>query len=344
MNALPCRDAFADHKETPTDCRLEVGPATAAPKVTIAIPTFRRPDVLLEAVASALGQRTDVPFEVLIVDNDPDPAASAAIIASLPSSPAHPLRYCVNATNIGMFGNWNRCIELARGEWVTLLNDDDLLRPDYLQRMMALLAKRPDAGALTCQKDRHYRTSAPWTSPTPGWKRRLWNRIKRRRWDRDGLVQVTPRTMFFGLELGNGLGFLFRRDTAIAIGGYYPEEFPTADGFFYVRYASEQPLYWSCETLADIGVGENESMRPETLGDAVTLLHTLRHLLIDRGVVPASWKRIDAQLTANSIHDADKEWHVKLDRGHFERELKTDLPAPDYRRVTLFRLLHGGFK
>lgn len=343
MTALPCRNAYADHADVASTCVREIGPDTPSPRVTIAIPTFRRPDVLLEAVASALAQQTDVPFEILIVDNDPDSDASAAIAASLPASATRRLRYYVNARNIGMFGNWNRCIELARGEWVTLLNDDDLLRPTYLARMTALLAGRPDAQAITCHKDRHYRTTTSWSAPERGVKRRMWDRLKRLRYGRDGLVRVTPRTMFFGLELGNGLGFLFRRDVALAVGGYYPEEFPTADGFFYVRYASEHPLYWSREVLADIGVGENESMRPETLRDAVYRLRTLRMQLLERGAVPAAWGKIDPQLTANSIHDAQKEWGVALDRGAFERDFGMTLPPPDYRRVTYFRLRHGGF-
>ena len=34
--------------------------------------------------------------------------------------------------NIGMIGNWNRLYTLARGEWVVMLHDDDLLYNDYL--------------------------------------------------------------------------------------------------------------------------------------------------------------------------------------------------------------------
>jgi glycosyltransferase involved in cell wall biosynthesis len=342
MSVLDYRDAFADYRAVASECRFESGPDTVAPRVTIAIPTFRRPDVLLEAVASALAQLGDTPFEVLIVDNDPDRAKSDALVATLPRNAAHRLRYYVNADNIGMFGNWNRCIELARGEWVTLLNDDDLLRPNYLQHMMALVAKRPEAAGITCQKDRHYRTPVPWTPAKRGALGKLWARIKRTRYDRDGLTEVTPRTMFFGLELGNGLGFLFKRDAAIALGGYYQEDFPTSDGYFYVRFAQRYTLLWSNEVLADIGVGENESMRPETLESAVYRLEALRRAMLGKDV-PESWRRIDPQLTANSIHDAKKEWQVDLDRAQFERDFGMPLPAANYKKVILFRLLHNGF-
>ena len=34
------------------------------------------------------------------------------------------MKYYKNEKNIGMYGNWNRCIELSNGEYLTILNDD----------------------------------------------------------------------------------------------------------------------------------------------------------------------------------------------------------------------------
>ena len=41
--------------------------------------------------------------------------------------------YYKNASNLGMGGNWNRCIELANADWVVLLHDDDMLCENYLK-------------------------------------------------------------------------------------------------------------------------------------------------------------------------------------------------------------------
>jgi cellulose synthase/poly-beta-1,6-N-acetylglucosamine synthase-like glycosyltransferase len=42
------------------------------PLITIAIPTYKRPDLLEEAINSALNQIDFIDYEVIVVDNDPD--------------------------------------------------------------------------------------------------------------------------------------------------------------------------------------------------------------------------------------------------------------------------------
>lgn len=343
MNLFATRDAFADYAAVPSTLEAERGPTDGVtPLVTIAIPTYKRPAELMEAIASAEVQTTDVPFEILVVDNDPEPEASKIIAAKLPAAPRVRLRYYRNAENTGMFGNWNRCIELAQGRWVTLLNDDDLLRPEYLERMMRMISRRPEIDGIVCSKGYHYRSDEYRHPEVTGIKARLWRQAKKLRFDKDGLAPVTPRNMFFGLELGNGLGFLFRRDAAIELGGYYPEDFPMSDGYFYVRYCVRYKLFWTHEVLADIGIGENESMRPETLDSAIYKLKILRESLLHE-YVPASWRRLLPQLVANSILDAKRLWKVELDEAKFEREFAMTIPEPNYRKITAFRLTHRAY-
>lgn len=336
------RDAFRDYAEVRSHVRFEAGDLSVQPVVTIAIPTFRRPKVLLEAIESALCQTSDVPFEVLVLDNDPDEAAIATISGNLPRSPAHALRYMSNDQNIGMFGNWNRCIELARGEWITILNDDDLLRPEYLARTMSVIRKRPEIDGLAPRKSTYDRRPDRQQRPINNTKQKLLDRLRRMRFDRDGLSLVSPRTLFFGNELGNGLGFLFRKKAALGLGGYRPEDFPSSDGFFYLRMSTRFNLFWLYDVLADIGIDDNESQRPETLLTAVSQGQQLRSTLAG-SYVPQRWMKLHPQLMANSIYDAKRLWNVELNRKYFEHRFNLVLPRPNYRRVSLFRLLHGAF-
>jgi len=342
MSLFNHRDAFADNAGVISRLRCELGASPVEPTVTIAIPTYRRPAVLLEALESALRQETDTPFEVLILDNDPDETSVEAIARSLPPAPARTVRYMVNEKNIGMFGNWNRCIELARGEWVTILNDDDLLRPNFLARSMELIAKRPEVDGLAPRKSTYDRRARHASRPTKSTLGALWERVRRLRFDQDGLSRVSPRALFFGNELGNGLGFLFRKSVALKLGGYRPEEFPSSDGYFYLRMSTEHGLFWLYDVLADIGIGDNESQRVETIMTAIRQGDDLRSTVAAR-YVPQDWMRLHAQLMANSIHDAKRLWGVELDRSVFEREFNLRLPPPSYRRVSLFRLLHRAF-
>src|SRR2546423_1649106 len=45
---------------------------------------------------------------------------------------------------LGQSGNWNRCLEIANGEYVVLLHADDQLLPGYLKRAAATLEANED--------------------------------------------------------------------------------------------------------------------------------------------------------------------------------------------------------
>ena len=40
-------------------------------------------------------------------------------------------------TNLGLVGNWNRCLELALGEWIKFVFQDDWLTPDCIECMVS---------------------------------------------------------------------------------------------------------------------------------------------------------------------------------------------------------------
>ena len=100
------------------------------PLISIIIPTYKRTELLKEAIISAINQQEcNVSYEILIVDNDNN--QNEAIINYI-SSIETPLRYFQNDENLGMGGNWNRGIMLAKGKYIAFLHDDDLLMDNYL--------------------------------------------------------------------------------------------------------------------------------------------------------------------------------------------------------------------
>ncbi len=101
------------------------------PKISVCIPTFNRAEYLRDAMESAL-QQTYSNFELLVVD-DASNDSTPEVVASF-KDPR--IRYFRNAENIGMVRNWNRCLEVAAGEYVTILCDDDLMHPENLSEKM----------------------------------------------------------------------------------------------------------------------------------------------------------------------------------------------------------------
>ena len=82
--------------------------------------------------------------EILIVDNNPEDISSEELHEKLKKYSAERICCYINEKNIGSLPNLNRCIELAKGKWVSMLMDDDVLASDYAQKMCCVLAKYGD--------------------------------------------------------------------------------------------------------------------------------------------------------------------------------------------------------
>jgi GT2 family glycosyltransferase len=63
----------------------------------------------------------------------------------------HRITYVRNEENLGLAGNWNRCVELSKTPLVTLVHGDDELMPHYAATMLAAHSKWPDAAAIFCE-------------------------------------------------------------------------------------------------------------------------------------------------------------------------------------------------
>lgn len=108
------------------------------PLVTIGIPTYNRADgYLREALASALAQ-TYERLEILVADNASDDD-TAAVVRELGGDR---VRYHRHERNLGSQGNYNSIVEMATGEYLLLLHDDDRVDPDFVAACVAAMGDR----------------------------------------------------------------------------------------------------------------------------------------------------------------------------------------------------------
>jgi glycosyltransferase involved in cell wall biosynthesis len=113
------------------------------PLVSICIPTYNRPEYLRRAVASCLAQ-TYRHWEIIITDNSTN--RESANLAATWTDPR--IRYYKNDGNIGAPASCNRAFSMARGKYVQLLMDDDLIKPKFLELMVAAFEKNPGVGVV----------------------------------------------------------------------------------------------------------------------------------------------------------------------------------------------------
>lgn len=219
------------------------------PDISIMIPTYKRMDCLRNAISSAVKQKTDYRYEIVVVDNNPD-TSDEDIEDLLIAFNKFNITYYKNNDNIGMFGNWNRCIKLAKSDWIVVLSDDDELCENYITIMMNTVNSIPDCGVLTCR----------------------YNLI-----DADGKVisnyQKKPFVKsvvklkiqdFYWCHPTAFYGCLFKKDVAVKIGGFQADYYPCSDAVFLMNSCRVSNLYLLNEFLFNYRWALNESLNKST--------------------------------------------------------------------------------
>lgn len=295
LDILAYHDGFADHLGVTTTSLFERRSGQRI-VVTIAIPTYSRPQLLKQAIDSAAAQTTRAAIEILIVDNDPQ-TDGAEIIEHLKNVQCDDVRYVRNSENVGMFGNWNRCLLLAEGEWVTILNDDDLLHPSFLEECLQVIALNPDIrllGTGSAVLDER-RAGGPMNI------RRLMRVINIARWKPDGLKRMRSVDYFLNSPHHGSLGILMRTALSRELGGYSPSLFPSADLVFLVRYQQRHSAFYFSKVLATYRIAVNESLKPTVVQGWVSQGLRLRSSLMPSIPLPQPLLQLYSRLMAAEV-------------------------------------------
>jgi abequosyltransferase len=110
------------------------------PLLTIAIPTYNRADCLNVLLRELIPQITDDRVELLISDNASPDHTPKIVDAYCPRDVK--INYIRNRENIGPDANFLQCYNLAKGEYVWIVGDDDVIVPGGLRQVLKILEKR----------------------------------------------------------------------------------------------------------------------------------------------------------------------------------------------------------
>ena len=116
---------------------------TQTPKFSVVIPAYNQAGFLAQAVESVLAQ-TFRDFEIIVVDDgstDDTPAVASGF--------GEKIRY-IRQENRGLAGARNSGLRAAQGEYVGLLDSDDIWLPGYIEQMMKLAEQNPATAVFTC--------------------------------------------------------------------------------------------------------------------------------------------------------------------------------------------------
>ena len=132
-------EILAGFTEKTEPVAISVTPSiTTVPKVSICIPTHNRKEYLKETIDSILAQ-TYKDYEIVIVD-DGSTDGTEEMIKNLD----YPTTYHWQQ-NAGDAAARNKLIKLAKGDYISFIDSDDLLMPDAIERMVhAMQAETED--------------------------------------------------------------------------------------------------------------------------------------------------------------------------------------------------------
>jgi hypothetical protein len=115
--------------------------------VSVCVPTYNRA-ALLKAFLPTILSQTLRDIEIVICDNC-SPDNTTDVVREFVAADAR-VRYYRNDANLGPFGNMNRLLQLAKGDYVCIVHDDDSYAPDFLEREAAMLDTHPTVGMVHC--------------------------------------------------------------------------------------------------------------------------------------------------------------------------------------------------
>ncbi|TFD49804.1 glycosyltransferase [Cryobacterium frigoriphilum] len=102
--------------------------------ISVCIPTFNPDLKYLKLLLESLERQTRADFNVIVSD---DASANADLIKAVLSTCKLNWRADWSPVSIGMAANWNRCAQLATGQFILVTGQDDLLMPEALEQLVS---------------------------------------------------------------------------------------------------------------------------------------------------------------------------------------------------------------
>ena len=299
------------------------------PTVSVIVPNYNHAPFLKQRIESILNQ-TYQDFELILLD-DCSTDGSREIMESYRNDP-HVSHIIYGEANSGSaFQQWNKGIELAKGDWVWVAESDDYAEPTFLERMMNEVAKVPDCSLAY---------AATWWVDEKGNK--LWET------PHSNQVNVYPGKDFIKQKLAvcnsiaNVSECVFRRDC------YRPEESHRyeqmrlcGDWLFYVLLAEqgsvvevEEPLSYYRQHSSNIS-SDAEHRGLTFLEGADVLEYMIRHCGLKANDYARGWGKLWAKYERQYKFSPETDRDI---RKRFNRHLMIELFYYLYRLKLLLNL------
>ena len=203
------------------------------PNFSVMLPTYEPGEKLQMALLSVLEQASES-TQIAVVDDGSRRSDVRRLVAAVDKKGRVEIH--ADGPRLGISGNWNRCIALARGHLVHLLHQDDRVLPGFYRRMEQAFAKAPQIGLAFCR------------SRLVDGEGKTLKTNSRLRWWR-GVLPHCLRT-FATRQRVQTPAAVVPRTIYETIGGYRDDLCQTLDWEMWVRIAALFPVWYDPQVLA----------------------------------------------------------------------------------------------
>lgn len=199
------------------------------PLISIMIPAYRL-SFISHSIESAINQDFPYPYEIVIIDDCGGDSENLFQYVKSLNSPL--LKLYKNEHNIGLFGNWNRCILLAKAKYICYLHCDDMLKPNTLSLLWSAHNENAKECAIFGQED--------WIEPD--------GITIHKYYKKKGIFHSKKGYLIsdYGILLGdshNGCGALLNVKCLEELGGWNPNFYPATDRQMFLMYREKWGMY-----------------------------------------------------------------------------------------------------
>jgi glycosyltransferase involved in cell wall biosynthesis len=215
--------------------------------VSVLIPVYNAQSFVAQAIDSVLCQ-TASNLEVIVVD-DASSDGSSDIIASYDDPRIRRFR---NVTNLGLVGNWNECLRHARGRYITMLHQDDVMESQNLERKVKTL----ESSGLSWAASDCVQIDAAGKTLHEHW------------FQHARALRASPRsrrsqfaTMFFERNYLCFPTILWKREVTDTLGGFAAKGGYCVDVYMWLKFLSRYRFVYIDERLVRYRWAQNESLK-----------------------------------------------------------------------------------
>jgi len=243
----------------------------STPSVQLFILSRDRVDFCREAVASAVGQTYDN-CQVVVSDNSESENVAEMLAKEFPE-----VSVIRRKPTLPALSHFNTLIDEALAPLMVLFHDDDVLEPDYIEKMVALFRKYPEVAAVGCNA-RILRGISPTVIPFMGAFRGTVKLLK-------PFDLLEPYLSISLTSPAPFPGYMYRTSLIRGLGLNVQHGGKHADVSFLGDILAQGPILWTGECLFRYRFhGQNDSSK-ESIADR---LSWLRHVYVTYGIHPKS--------------------------------------------------------